>query len=167
LEPIFLFNILASTRHNDVRFYDAGIPNQFKVIIDSEASQSCTNSRSDFIPGTFRVSEHKRVQGIAEGLRIEGIGMVRWLCHDCSGQPCIITLEALLLQDLPIRLLSPQQLTKDKRNSFIIGSNESILSFHSKRLIVRHDMCYVKLCNLHDRNWYSDILATIRNPLHM
>ena len=100
----------------------------------------CTNNRSDFVPGTFRPSEHKSVQGIAVGLRIEGTGTLRWRCYDCTGQPSIITLEALLLPDLPIRLLSPQQLTKDQKNSFIVGSNESILLFQGQCVIIRHGM---------------------------
>jgi len=140
LKTIYLFNTSVTTRHNDVRFYDAGLPHHFKVIFDSGASQLCTNNRSDFVPGTFRPSEHKRVQGIAVGLRMEGTGTLRWLCYDCTGQPCIITLEALLLPDLPIRLLSPQQLTKDQKNSFIVGSNETILLFQGRREIIRHGM---------------------------
>ena len=105
----------------------------FDVCIDSGASSTCTMNKDDFIPGTFHAIQGHSINGISSGLAVLGYGTVRWVVHDDNHDPIDLEIDrALLIQDLPLRLLSPQQLasqTLGLRDGFHIGRDHATLTF--------------------------------------
>ena len=105
----------------------------FDVCVDSGASSTCTMNRQDFIPGTFQSLSGYTINGISAGLEVLGYGTVRWVIHDDDNIPIDVEIErSLLIKDLPMRLLSPQQLARQSGglcDGFRIGSKQSTLAF--------------------------------------
>ena len=83
----------------------------FRLLCDTGASSSAINSKDDFLPGTFTPTKGVVIKGISSGLEAKGYGTVAWNITDDDGNLIEIQLEkVLLLEELPTRILSPQQL---------------------------------------------------------
>ena len=77
------------------------------IVIDSGASFSLTPFKSDFI-GSLDESEVSSMNGIADKVKIEGVGMVEWHVRDVFGQARPIRTMAYYVPQANIRLFSPQ-----------------------------------------------------------
>ena len=87
----------------------SGLPEAYYVIVDSGASKVMTNNRADAIPGTLKkLDTPVEADGIAGGLTVEYKCMVAWETLDTYGNPINLVTPALVCEDLPCRLLSPQ-----------------------------------------------------------
>jgi hypothetical protein len=70
-------------------------PNEVQIIIDTGASISITNTKSDFITDITRV-QPSTLKGIASGLSIEGIGSVAYTFKNDNGRYQEIILDNVL-----------------------------------------------------------------------
>ena len=94
----------------DTSLFDdpGGIAECFPVIFDSGASLAISPSRSDFV-GAIKPTPGLRLGGMANGMIIEGKGIVEWTFR--SGNTTIIVKsECYLVPDSKVRLISPQRL---------------------------------------------------------
>ena len=105
----------------------------FDICIDTGASSTCTMSMDDFVPGTYRKLTGYSINGISSGLSVLGYGTVRWVLYDDSHVPIDVEIDrVLLIRDLPMRLLSPQQLarqTNGLRDGFYVHGSTAQLIF--------------------------------------
>ena len=105
----------------------------FDVCVDSGASSTCTIEKRDFIPGTFHSLTGYTINGISAGLTVMGYGTICRVIHDSDNHPIDDKIyRVLLIKDLPMRLLSPQQFANQTggiRDSFQITVDWSILTF--------------------------------------
>ena len=80
------------------------------------------------------------MRGIARGLTVEGIGLIRWYVLDDTGKLRAIEAEGYYLPELHTRLLSPQAYFKRKGGQMIIKGDKA--EFHWKTggtLTIRYD----------------------------
>ena len=89
--------------------------NSFTVIVDTGCLFTCTNQRSDILPGTLKRTPNPiQLGGIAGKLLVEYCGQVEWETFDDNGNLAYIRTKAFLQEKLPSRLFSPQAyLSKD------------------------------------------------------
>ena len=114
----------------------------FRIIIDSGVSFCYTFDQRDF-PYGYTPIDPISVKGIAKGLTAIGKGIVRWHVTNVAGEDVVLELEAYLLPNLPVRLLSPQQLARKFPNqtfpTFGVFSNHSVPSWAKNSIKLRHD----------------------------
>ena len=97
-------------------------------------------TKDDFLPGTYQQLQGFSINGISSGLQVLGYSTVRWVLHDDSDVPIDVEIDrVLLIQDLPMRLLSPQQLarqTNGLRDGFFVRGDMATLVFggYSKKI---------------------------------
>ena len=83
-------------------------------VADSGASKISTPFKEDFVEGTLNLTKGVRsMNGISGGLNILGEGTVRYEVLDSHGVTQIWERPGLLIEDLPCRLIPPQQVMED------------------------------------------------------
>ena len=117
----------------------------FDIRLDTGASSTCTISQADFIPGTYHKLHGYSISGISSGLTVLGYGTIRWVLYNDSQVPIDIEIDrVLLIRDLPMRLLSPQQLAKQTaglRDGFYVHSSTAKLVFGGFTKTVSYNLC--------------------------
>ena len=114
----------------------------FDICLDTGASSTCTMSQAAFIPGTYHKLHGSSISGISSGLTVLGYGTIRWVLYNDSQVPIDIEIDrVLLIRDLPMRLLSPQQLAKQTaglRDGFYVWQYRKVNFwwFYQNRLIL-------------------------------
>jgi len=86
------------------------------VVLDTGASFSLTSFKDDFVTPIVSTSS-KEMKGIAESLRIQGVGTVSWPIRDVFGRTWTITTQVFFVPDADIQLFSPQRLFQEKQSS--------------------------------------------------
>ena len=120
-----MLNVIKNVDFNRVTFDT----NSFPIVIDSGASSSAAPFKTDYIARTYKVLDRVVISGIASGLEAKGIGSVIYKIKDDDGIPIDLQIDKVLhLENLPTRILSPQQLLKQHHS---IGDNYFINSQHS------------------------------------
>jgi len=81
-----------------------------QLVVDTGATRTSTSNREDFVTFTASGLENKQLDGIAEGLKIEGEGVVEYVVQMDDGVEYTITSDAFYVPalDRKTRLLSPQ-----------------------------------------------------------
>ena len=82
----------------------------YPVIWDSGASLSITPHRSDFVGPIKQPDPRLRLQGLAQGLHIAGVGQVAWSFVDTTGMLRTLKVPAYLVPKASVRLLSTSSL---------------------------------------------------------
>ena len=113
------------------------------VIFDTGASLGITFDKMDF-DGPLTVPDGDlRLGGMAQGLKIEGIGPVTWTFRNADGSELIIRSQCYYVPNAKVRLLSPQRLFNKKRGmSGKFEGDEDAFSLQfdgCHRLIVDYD----------------------------
>lgn len=92
----------------------------FPAVIDTGCSKFATSEASDFVEGTYKKSTDPAhvIRGIAGGLPIEGEGQVDYEVLDDSGRIKHMRGAAILIKDLPVRLIPPQKVMPSKREGY-------------------------------------------------
>ena len=103
------------------------------MVIDSGASISITNQKSDFTGSISEVADLE-LKGIASGLNIQGVGSAVYHFLDDSGVPFEIEIpEVLYVPDCPVRLLCPQQIARcgphRGHDGFFIGGEDTMFFY--------------------------------------
>ncbi|MGH7974286.1 MAG: hypothetical protein ACREBR_02075 [bacterium] len=80
----------------------------FPIVFDCGASKTITPYEDDFIGEIRRPPPGMELKGISSGLPIRGIGTIKWLFTDTTGQVHPLTTEAYFVPLMTIRLFSPQ-----------------------------------------------------------
>ena len=81
----------------------------FQLILDTGCTKTGTGYVEDFLPDTLQdLPTPVRMDGIAGGLTIKQVGMVRYEVLDNKSEVQVIETEAFYLPDLKCRLFSPQ-----------------------------------------------------------
>ena len=113
----------------------------FRVIWDSGASQSVTFDKRDFVPGSIRkLPRGASIKGIANNLRIEGIGKVMWSVLDTKGNLTTLCLPAYYIPKLHQRLLSISSFTQTYPDSTItVTANSWTISKGNKSIDIHID----------------------------
>ena len=114
----------------------------FPVIFDSGASLAISFNESDFI-GSIRPLDNHQLGGLANGLKIEGIGTVHWKFRTKEGSIMTLISSAYYVPKAKARLLSPQRLFNAKKGvtgRFIVSEDSSTLQFDGVgEIVVAHD----------------------------
>lgn len=82
----------------------------YPVIWDSGASLSITSHRSDFVGSLKQPDPRLRLQGLARGLQIAGVGHVAWSFVDTTGMLRTLKVPAYFVPKASVRLLSTSSL---------------------------------------------------------
>ena len=85
------------------------------IVLDSGASFSISPFEADF-DGPIDSTAAKEMKGIADSLRIKGVGTVSWPIRDVFGRTRTVTTQAFYVPDADIRLFSPQHLFQEKQS---------------------------------------------------
>jgi hypothetical protein len=92
-----------------------GVNHAFSSIADTGCSNTCSNEKLDFIPGTLKkLDQPISLGGIAGDLLIEYSGMVHWETVDAHGNILEFKTMAFYHPDLPGRLFSPQAYLREQ-----------------------------------------------------
>ena len=105
--------------------------NLFQVIFDSGASLAISPSKSDFIGEISPLPTPRFLGGMANGLRIDGIGNIRW-GFKMDNKLLIIHSRCYYVPDAKARLISPQRLfnaEKGVNGHFLVKESHAILHY--------------------------------------
>ena len=116
---------------------------QKPVIFDTGASLGITYDKEDF-DGPLTVPEGDlRLGGMAQGLKIEGVGPVTWTFRNPDGSEMKIRSQCYFVPEAKVRLISPQRLfNKTKGVTGKFEGDEDTFTLHfdgGHRLIVEYD----------------------------
>ena len=91
-----------------------------KLIVDSGASRACSQVKEDFI--SFKSLSGTKIGGIADGLQIEGEGVVRYQIKDDNHKSVNMEVNCYYIPTLPngMRLISPQDIQTDKKQTCVL-----------------------------------------------
>jgi hypothetical protein len=89
-----------------------------KVIWDSGESLSISNKGSDFV-GSLDEAPTAHLRGLANVVRIEGVGDLAWTFLNCRGMLRMLKLPAYYVPTAGIRLLSTSSLLQEYPNEFL------------------------------------------------
>ena len=113
------------------------------VVFDTGASLGITFDKSDF-DGPITIPEGDlRLGGMAQGLKIEGVGPVTWTFRNSDDSELTIRSQCYFVPEAKMRLLSPQRLfNKDKGVVGKFEGDEDTLTLHFEgctRLVLKYD----------------------------
>ena len=132
----------------------------FPVIWDSGASISISSFRSDFVGPINKPPFHIRLQGIAKGLTIQGVGHVAWSFMDNHGMLRTLKLPAYYVPGATARLLSTTSLLQAYPNEYIQQeSGRLILSGNLSDNLVGIEVLTDPRSNLHIANAYDSSVS--------
>ena len=103
----------------------------FPVIFDSGASLAISPSLTDFSGSITKYTEDKRLGGMANGMRIEGIGNIQWSFR-AGKKLLVVHSRCYYVPDSKARLISPQRLfnkAKGVNGSFTVLEEHAVLSY--------------------------------------
>ena len=83
---------------------------KYPIIIDTGASLAITPFQSEFFDTIIPPASDLPLDGIANGLKIPGIGLVQWSFTDIEGNATPVESMAYYVRIPTVRLLSPQWL---------------------------------------------------------
>ena len=102
------------SKNNPQAYFDS---DSFRIGIDNHSSKSISNCKRDF-SGPIRPC-NAVLNGISSRIKINGIGMVKWRILDDDGKPHVLSIhDCLYVPEAAIRLLSPQQWSKQSNDHF-------------------------------------------------
>jgi hypothetical protein len=122
----FNFSLLSN-----VDLLPASSPSSFPVIFDSGASLAISPSLADFSGAITKYTEDKRLGGMANGMRIEGIGNIQWSFR-AGKKLLVVHSRCYYVPDSKARLISPQRLfnkAKGVNGSFTVLEEHAVLSY--------------------------------------
>jgi hypothetical protein len=79
-------------------------------ILDSGCSIAISPDITDFPDGIEPINDLE-LKGIASGLAVTGVGMAHWTFLNEFNERVTVKIECLLVPEIPVRLLPPQQLS--------------------------------------------------------
>jgi hypothetical protein len=134
------FQMLASDPHALVSIRGSA---KHAVIFDTGASLGITFDREDF-DGPLTIPDGDlRLGGMAQGLKIEGVGPVNWTLTNTDGSELTIRSQCYYVPEAKVRLLSPQRLfnkSKGVTGKYAGDEDTFTLEFEGcHRLIVEYD----------------------------
>jgi hypothetical protein len=129
-----------------------------RICIDTGASACLSTRRDNFI--SLRDLDNIKINGIASGLKVAGIGVLRWSIRDDNNTEIDLYIkDALYVPDAPMGLLCPQQIaqqTKLKGDGFLALDDCGILTFSSYKRTIKYD------CKIHSIEGVASYLTTIQ-----
>jgi len=115
----------------------------FPVIFDSGASLAISGNREDFVGDLVTPKTDLRLGGMAQGMKIEGIGTLKWTFVSETGNDVTIRAQAYYVPAARARLISPQRLFRKEAGTggqYIVGETCSTLMFdHHPAIRVSYD----------------------------
>jgi hypothetical protein len=137
---------------------------RFPVIFDSGASIAISGDKTDFV-GTLKTPPAGlTIGGMAQGAKVEGIGLVRWKFKISSGA-MILSVVCYYVPTCRARLLSPQRLFNKHKGitgSFALKEEHAVLSINDNHpLIVDYeDTTFLPVALA----WNADQSSTVIHP---
>ena len=139
------------------------------IVVDTGASTTISYDKEDFITYHTAKSSHQ-VSGIASGLTIQGTGTIEWPVITSSGlKVCMTINNAFHCPTCPVRLLSPQQLALQSKDSlagfFCLGATTILRWDHHIKMIQYNP--YNNLPTFYtaeDVTSYNAFIAATRSP---
>ena len=114
----------------------------FQVIFDSGASLAISPDKDDFVGNISPLPVERFLGGMANGLRIEGIGNIRW-GFKMKDKLLIIHSRCYYVPEAKARLISPQRLfnsNKGVNGHFLINEKQAVLCYEGVgELIIDYD----------------------------
>ena len=86
-----------------------------QVMLDTGATRAVTFEKKDFVSYN-RKDESKVLKGIAKGLNIVGEGVIQYQFQADDGSDIVLNIKAYHVPDMPMRLISPQDMRTIKGN---------------------------------------------------
>eukprot|EP00957_Ditylum_brightwellii_P207356 15352597-Ditylum_brightwellii.AAC.1 len=84
-------------------------------MLDTGATRAVSFERKDFVSYSEK-DEGKILKGIAKGLNIKGIGDIQYQFQADDGSEIVLNIKAYHVPDIPMRLISPQDLGRVQGN---------------------------------------------------
>ena len=103
----------------------------FPVIFDSGASLAISPCTEDFVGPIRKLPHERRLEGMAAGMLIEGIGTVRWT-FKADDKYLVVNSRCYYVPDSKARLISPQRLFNKSQGitgKFIVTEDHASLDF--------------------------------------
>jgi len=167
IEPIQIGNICMLAVHTQAllaTFDSDSVP----IIVDTGATVTLTNNKTDFLSYT-PYAIPRMVQGISEGLTLEGHGTASWpVVNDQGSVVSLIVHNVQYVPNLPTRLLSPRQLlqqNEDPKRHFTLHPQCAVLRWDWHIFYIKYDpnTLLPTIYTAEGGNKYSAFTATV-NP---
>jgi hypothetical protein len=118
--------------------------NRFPVIFDSGASVAISGDCNDFVGALQTPFRDLCLGGMAQGAKVEGIGVVHWTLHTGKSALLTLALQCYYVPDCRARLLrSPQRLFKAERGitgEFSVREENAVLSItNHPELVIEYE----------------------------
>ena len=81
---------------------------EFDVIVDTGSSKSVYFDKTDFVDEDIEPLSGVSMSGIANSLEVKGVGTIKWVVYDDSGQTRTIQTRGYYIPTMKARLFSPQ-----------------------------------------------------------
>jgi hypothetical protein len=112
-----------------------------RICVDTGASVSLSMKKSNFVH--LLPIQNLEISGIASGLKVEGIGILKWSIRDDDNNEIHLFIkDALYVPSAPMGLLCPQQIaqkTKVKNDGFQAISDYGIFQFQGYQKTVHYE----------------------------
>mgnify|MGYP000681102589 CR=1 FL=1 len=125
-------NSVASTIHRRLHEPPQHQPDSFDVIFDSGASIAITPDKSDFVGQIERPRWYTTLKGLANGLRITGVGKIAYVFTNTEGKHETLVCPAYLVPKASARLMGLTALLKQYHGT--------------KKITIERDRLIVKTC---------------------
>ena len=113
LIPLIKFTLLSCSKETrETKKFDT---DYFDICANYVASSCATPDEIDFIPGTYKHLTGMTINIISDRLKVAGCGSVSWVLRTIRRRILNLLLnKSLHIPGLPIRLIWPQQVAKQK-----------------------------------------------------
>ena len=116
----------------------------FPIIFDTGASLAISGNHDDFVGEIVTPKNDLRLGGMANGIKIAGIGIVHWTFVAADGSDLVIRSQCYYVPEAKVRLISPQRLFK--KSAGIVG--EFICTEDNCRLeFANHPPMHIEYCS--------------------
>jgi hypothetical protein len=129
---------LTTPRSSDAYNFDT---DSERICIDTGASACISNRRESFI--SMKPMSNIKINGIASGLHVAGIGLLKWSIRDDENNEVDLYIkDALYVPQAPMGLLCPQQIAQQTRkpgDGFKALRNHGIFTFDGFHRTIPYD----------------------------
>lgn len=137
---------------------------RFPVIFDSGASIAITGNKHDFVGPLKSPPPNLTIGGMAQGAKVEGIGLVRWKFKTPTGA-MVLSVTCYYVPSCRARLLSPQRLFNKQKGitgSFSVEEDHATLNINDHpSLIIEYESTTFLPVGL---AWNADQSAQVIHP---
>jgi hypothetical protein len=160
-EMLALLYSLNTPRTSSIYHFDTDTES---ICIDTGASACLSPKKNNFV--SLKEINNLKINGIASGLQVGGIGTLKWSIRDDNNNEIDLYIkDALYVPSAPMGLLCPQQIAQQTQNpgdGFLASGTHGVLTFAGYKRTIKYDS-RSRLPILHTIEGASAYIASLPN----